>query len=121
MTTPRGAVSFPHFGAFESTKLMRSGTDILGTTQHIERWEADLQMLRSASLTQLRYSVPWHRIEQQRGKYDFSWFDQPMRYMLANKMTPILDPLHHVSFPDWPDQVLQIPSFRQHMRSLSPR
>jgi beta-glucosidase/6-phospho-beta-glucosidase/beta-galactosidase len=111
MKTPRGAARFPHFGAFESTKLIGTGTDILATTQHIERWEADLQMLQSASLTQLRYSVPWHRIERARGEFDFSWFDQPMRYMLANKMTPILDPLHHVSFPDWLDDGFANPEF----------
>jgi beta-glucosidase/6-phospho-beta-glucosidase/beta-galactosidase len=55
---------FPHIGAFESTKLPGIRNDILGTTRHIERWRTDLELLRSASLTQLRYSVPWHRIER---------------------------------------------------------
>ena len=92
---------FPHFGAFESTKLFGCSTDILGTTHHIERWEFDLELLRRAGIAALRYSVPWHRIEHERGVYDFSWFDRPMRYMHSHGMKPILDPLHHVSFPDW--------------------
>src|SRR5436305_1628176 len=95
---------FPHLGAFESTKLGRSGTDILGTTHHIELWQPDLQMLHSASIRQLRYSVPWHRIEQEYGVFDFSWMDGPMQFMYDHGMDPILDPLHHVSFPDWLDQ-----------------
>jgi len=105
------AVRYPHLGAFESTKLMGSGTDILGTTRHIERWEADLQLLQSASLTQLRYSVPWHRIEHEPGMYDFSWLDGPMSHMHAARMTPILDPLHHISFPEWLDDGFANPNF----------
>jgi len=92
---------FPHIGAFESTKLPGSGNDILGTTRHVERWRSDLQLLRSSCLTTLRYSVPWHRIECVPGIFDFSWFDLPMAYMLRYGMEPILDPLHHISFPDW--------------------
>jgi beta-glucosidase/6-phospho-beta-glucosidase/beta-galactosidase len=110
-TLPRAVVEYPHLGAFESTKLIGFGTDILGTTRHIESWEADLRLLQSASVTQLRYSVPWHRIERARGEYDFSWMDGPMSYMQANGMTPILDPLHHVSFPDWLDQGFANPEF----------
>jgi hypothetical protein len=102
---------FPHIGAFESTKLPGSGNDILGTTRHIERWRSDLELLRSASLTQLRYSVPWHRIERVPGVFDFSWFDMPMAYMRINGMEPILDPLHHISFPDWLEHGFANPRF----------
>src|SRR4051794_11417046 len=110
-TLPHAAPKYPHVGAFESTKLSGSGTDILGTTRHIECWEADLQLLRSASITQLRYSVPWHRIECEPGTYDFTWLDGPMAYMQAIGMTPVLDPLHHISYPDWLDRGFADPDF----------
>jgi beta-glucosidase/6-phospho-beta-glucosidase/beta-galactosidase len=84
ITLPRAAAKYPHVGAFESTKLIGSGTDILGTTRHIERWESDLQLLQSASMTQLRYSVPWHRIEREPATFDFTWLDGPMAYIQAN-------------------------------------
>src|SRR4051794_18844420 len=96
---PRPA--FPHFGAFESTKLGDSGTDILGTTHHIERWRHDLELLRSASIRNLRYSVPWHRVEVTPGVYDFTWLDGPMHFLQEHSMSPVLDPLHHISFPNW--------------------
>ena len=92
---------YPHLGAFESTKLSDSGTDILGTTRHIERWRHDLELLRSSGLTSLRYSVPWHRIEKNPGEFDFTWMDGPMSCMRRHGMRPILDPLHHISHPDW--------------------
>jgi beta-glucosidase len=97
----RPEATYSHVGAFESTKLIGSDTDILGTTRHIELWRSDLELLRSSSITRLRYSAPWHRIEREPGRFDFSWFDQPMTYMRDQGLTPILDPLHHVSFPDW--------------------
>src|SRR6188508_1207176 len=104
---------FPHLGAFESTKLIGCSTDILGTTHHIERWEFDLALLRLSGIQDLRYSIPWHRIEQKPGLFDFSWLDRPMGYMYSHGMRPILDPLHHVSFPDWLEQGFANPEFPQ--------
>ena len=90
-----------HLGAFESTKIHGSGLDVLETTFHKMRWQSDLDLLLKANLTELRYPIPWHRIEYTPGEYDFSWIDGPMEYMRRNKMRPIVDPLHHTSFPDW--------------------
>jgi len=90
-----------HLGAFESTKIHGSGRDVLSTTHHIERWHYDLSLLLAAGITELRYPIPWHRIERLHGEYDFRWLDGPMRFMEQNGMRPIVDPLHHTSFPDW--------------------
>ncbi|HYP07466.1 MAG TPA: family 1 glycosylhydrolase [Bryobacteraceae bacterium] len=92
---------FPRLGAFESTKIHGSGEDILGTTRHIDRWRHDLEMLRASGISQLRYSIPWHRIESISGRFDWDWMDGPMAYMRRHGMQPIVDPLHHTSFPDW--------------------
>lgn len=110
---PPGA-SYPHLGAFESTRLVGTGTDVLGTTRHIERWRFDLELLRTAGISELRYSVPWHRIEREPGSFDFSWFDGPMEYLQKHGMRPILDPIHHVSFPDWLDQGFANPDFARY-------
>ena len=93
--------TFPHLGAFEGTKIHGSGQDILGTTRHIERWRHDLALLNEAGVSQLRYSIPWHRIERVAGHFDWYWIDGPMAYIRQRGMQPIVDPLHHTSFPDW--------------------
>lgn len=90
-----------HLGGFESTHIFGSGQDVLGSTKHIEHWRADLERLLTEGITTLRYSAPWHRIEPRPGVYDWSWFDGPMAFLRAHKMQPILDPLHHTSFPAW--------------------
>lgn len=102
---------YPHLGAFESTKIHGTGEDILGTTRHDERWQHDLDLLHGAGVRQLRYSVPWHRIERTPGVFDWSWMDGPMGYLETHGMVPILDPLHHTSFPDWLEDGFANPEF----------
>jgi len=74
---------------------------VLSTTRHTDRWHYDLNLLVTAGITELRYPVPWHRIERQQGTFDFQWLDGPMEFMYRNGMRPIVDPLHHTSFPEW--------------------
>jgi beta-glucosidase/6-phospho-beta-glucosidase/beta-galactosidase len=92
---------FSHIGGFESTQMFGTGEDVLSTTRHIQLWREDLTRLLKAGIRELRYSIPWHRIEKRRGTYDWQWLDQPLRFMEANGMEPIADPLHHTSFPEW--------------------
>jgi beta-glucosidase/6-phospho-beta-glucosidase/beta-galactosidase len=92
---------FTHLGGFESTQMFGTGQDVLGTTRHVELWREDLVRLLRAGIRELRYSIPWHRIEARPGIYDWRWIDQPLRFMEANGMVPIADPLHHTSFPPW--------------------
>ena len=94
-------IKFPYLGAFESTKIHGGGVDVLETTRHIEFWEADLLRLREAGITELRYPIPWHRIESEVGEFDWRWIDGPMRLIRDLGLQPILDPLHHVSIPNW--------------------
>ena len=88
-------------GAFESTKIFGSGLDVLETTRHTEFWEADLRRLHESGIRDLRYPIPWHRIESKQGAFDWRWIDGPLHLMHELGLQPILDPLHHVSIPDW--------------------
>ena len=96
---------------FESTHIFGSGTDVLATTKHYERVEHDLWLARLTGMRELRYSAPWHTIERIRGTYDWAWMDRAMRAMLDLGIDPILDPLHHTSFPDWLEGGFANPDF----------
>ena len=86
---------------FESTHIFGSGKDVLELTRHTELVSEDLKLVDRCSLKQMRYSVPWHRVEEVQGRYNWRWVDRALRSMQDLGIEPILDPLHHTSFPEW--------------------
>jgi beta-glucosidase/6-phospho-beta-glucosidase/beta-galactosidase len=86
---------------FESTHIFGTGKDVLELTGHTENVDQDLRLARKTGMEQLRYSVPWHKVERIPGTYDWAWMDEAMLHMRALGIDPILDPLHHTSFPQW--------------------
>jgi hypothetical protein len=93
---------FPLLTGFESTQIHGSGKDVLDGTRHVERWKYDLDLVKAAGVTTLRYPVPWHRIERRPGRrYDWRWMDAVLGHMQAVGLDPIVDPIHHTSFPHW--------------------
>ena len=86
---------------FESTFMPLHDTDVLRLTRHDERWYDDLELVYEAGLRRLRYPIPWHRIERVRGRYDWHWVDEVLAGMRELGLTPIVDPVHHTSFPRW--------------------
>ncbi|MFL6450178.1 MAG: family 1 glycosylhydrolase [Bryobacteraceae bacterium] len=102
---------YAHLGGFESTLIFGTGQDILETTRHIEQWREDLMMLLQSGIRKLRYSIPWHRIEKSPGRFNWGWMDGPMQFMRDSGLEPILDPLHHTSFPEWLEDGFLHPDF----------
>jgi len=86
---------------FESTHIFGSGKDVLQTTRHAEFYEQDLRLVKQTGLKYLRYSVPWHSIEREKGVYDWRWMDKAVACLREFGIKPIFDPLHHTSFPEW--------------------
>jgi beta-glucosidase/6-phospho-beta-glucosidase/beta-galactosidase len=86
---------------FESTHIFGSGKDVLELTRHTEFFEEDLKLARACGLDLMRYSAPWHSIERTPGVYDWRWLDRALSCMRDLGIEPILDPLHHTSFPEW--------------------
>ncbi len=91
----------PLIGAFESTYMPAHDVDILETSGHVDRWREDLELLRAHGVTRLRYPVRWHRIERRPGHYDWGHTDEVMAYMRSEGFEPIVDLVHHTSYPQW--------------------
>ncbi len=75
--------------------------DILETSGHTYQWREDLALLRSCGVSRLRYPIRWHRIEPAPGEYDWSATDELLGYLQHRGFTPIVDLLHHCSYPRW--------------------
>ncbi|MEO5678741.1 MAG: family 1 glycosylhydrolase [Acidimicrobiales bacterium] len=93
--------AIPFIGGFESTYQPRFDVDVAETTGHADRWRADLDLLAGCGVSLVRYPVRWHRIERQRGVYDWAATDEVLGYTRHIGLQPIVDLLHHTSYPRW--------------------
>ncbi len=98
---PSPHTALPIIGAFESTFMPAHDVDILETSGHVARWRADLELLRAHGVTRLRYPIRWHRIEERPSQYDWRHTDEVMAYMRSEGFEPIVDLVHHTSYPRW--------------------
>jgi beta-glucosidase len=68
---------------------------------HYEHWQTDLALARDLGLKALRWGVPWYRVEPEPGKFDWSWTDQVIPYLVEElKILPVID-LMHYGCPFW--------------------
>jgi beta-glucosidase/6-phospho-beta-glucosidase/beta-galactosidase/glycosyltransferase involved in cell wall biosynthesis len=88
-------------GAFESTYLPAHDVDVTELTGHASRWRSDLDALLGSGVTALRYPLRWHRIEPEPGRFDWSSADPVMEHLRERGAEPILDLIHHTSYPAW--------------------
>jgi beta-glucosidase/6-phospho-beta-glucosidase/beta-galactosidase len=88
-------------GAFESTYLPAHDVDIIESSGHATRWREDLQLLQELGVTRLRYPIRWHRVAPTPDGFDWEHTDEVMAFMRAHAMRPIVDLVHHTSYPAW--------------------
>ena len=74
--------------------------DQLAECHHYDRFKEDLRLTRDLGLRYLRYGLPYHTVNPQRGRYDWSFADEAMGEMRRLGILPILD-LLHFGVPDW--------------------
>jgi beta-glucosidase/6-phospho-beta-glucosidase/beta-galactosidase len=69
-------------------------------TGHYDRWRDDLALIPKLGLGVARYGVPWHRIQPQPDRWDWSWAEGPLERMLELGVDPIVDLIHY-GLPPW--------------------
>jgi beta-glucosidase len=98
-------------GAFESTYLPRHDADIFESTAHDVHWREDLQLLRNCGVTRLRYPIRWHRVEAEEGVFNWQDTDTVLHHLRDNGFSPIVDLVHHTSYPRWLEDGFADPRF----------
>lgn len=74
--------------------------DQLEECGHYENYKKDLGLVKDMGLKVLRYGLPYYKIHQGDGRYDWTFADAAMKEIRKLKITPILD-LLHFGLPDW--------------------
>ena len=98
---PSGGHRIPFLGAFETTYLPAHGVDVAEVTRHDVHWHSDIDRLARTGVRTLRYPLRWHRIEQTPGSFDWSATDEVLEHLRARGLEPIVDLVHHTSYPHW--------------------
>jgi beta-glucosidase/6-phospho-beta-glucosidase/beta-galactosidase len=80
-------------------------------TQHDRHWRDDLRRAKEeAGITNLRYAFPWHVLEREPGKFDWSYSDQRMEEIEKLGINLLLDVMHFGT-PLWLRQSVGDPEF----------
>lgn len=90
-------------GAFETTFLPAHLTDVAELTGHSTVWRSDLAELAATGVTTMRFALRWHRIEENPGEFDWAETDEQMAQLRECGIEPIVDLVHHTSYPAWLD------------------
>ncbi|MCW2603874.1 MAG: hypothetical protein JWN61_2009 [Pseudonocardiales bacterium] len=94
-------LALPMIAAFESTYHPLHGVDVSDINCHSQQWRSDLDAALAAGVRRVRYPISWHRIEREPGWFDFSETDRVLGYFRDNGVDPIVDLVHHTSYPGW--------------------
>lgn len=78
---------------------------------HYTRWREDLALTRELGLQAVRWGVPWYRVEPEPGRFDWSWTDQVLPYIVEELgIVPIMD-LMHYGCPLWLPRAFADPAY----------
>lgn len=68
---------------------------------HYEHWREDLALARAVGAQALRWGVPWYRVQPAQNKFEWSWTDRVLPYLVEELgIVPIID-LMHYGCPFW--------------------
>src|SRR4051794_25153590 len=99
--SPLPGIGSTFIAGFESTLLPEYGVDLFDATDHSRRWQSDLDGVLAAGVQHLRYPLRWQHIEAEPGRFDWSETDRVLEHLRAGGAVPIVDLVHHTSYPAW--------------------
>lgn len=105
-----------HFGVgIEDTFVPQSrpgerAIDEYALTEHYQRYAEDLSLARDAGATFVRWGVPWHRVNPEPGRWDWSWVDRVIDQFSALGIRPVIDLLHYGT-PLWLEDQFAAPDY----------
>jgi beta-glucosidase/6-phospho-beta-glucosidase/beta-galactosidase len=70
-------------------------------TQHYTQWKSDFDLVAETGVRAVRWGIPWYKVQPKPERWEWSWVDAALDYLVNVKgITPILD-LMHYGTPQW--------------------
>lgn len=89
-------------------------------TGHYERWREDIALMREIGVGAARYGIPWHRIQPERGLWEWDFVDRAVDQLLACGVEPIID-LVHYGLPRWIERAYLHPDYSNYVGEYAGR
>jgi beta-glucosidase/6-phospho-beta-glucosidase/beta-galactosidase len=89
-------------------------------TGHYDRWADDLGLLAALGVPAARYGVPWHRIQPEPNRWDWSFADEALGRLLALGVAPQVD-LVHYGVPRWMEGAFLNADYPSHVAEYAGR
>ena len=89
-------------------------------TGHYDRWRHDLGLMASLGVSAARYGVPWHRIQPEKGRWEWQHADEPLERLLEHGISPQVD-LVHYGLPGWLERAYLDPDYPKHVAEYAAR
>src|SRR4051812_38902627 len=103
----------------ECSFLPHINVDQFDWTQHSRYWRDDLKMIREVlGVKSLRYALPWHKIETQRGQFDWAMADERIAYCRELGLELMMDVMHFGT-PTWLPLAVGDPQFPEALESYT--
>lgn len=103
----------------ECSFLPHLGVDQFAWTQHHRFWKDDFRRARDElGVSHLRYAFPWHVLEKERGRFDWSFSDERMEEADRIGLKLMLDVMHFGT-PLWLKQAVGDPEFPEALESFT--
>jgi len=63
---------------------------------HYEHWRKDIGLAAELGLKALRWGIPWYKVEPEPNRFDWSWTDEVIPFIVEElKILPIIDLIHY--------------------------
>ena len=103
----------------ECSFIPHLNVDQFDWTQHNMHWRDDLKRaVDEIGITHLRYALPWHKLEPERGKFDWTMADERIAEMQKLGLEPLMD-IMHFGTPLWLKQAVGDPEFPESLERFA--
>jgi beta-glucosidase/6-phospho-beta-glucosidase/beta-galactosidase len=89
-------------------------------TGHYDQWARDFELMAHLGVRTARYGIPWHRVQPEPDRWDWTWPDRTLNRLLELGINPIVD-LVHYGLPGWMDGAFLNPEFPDRMAEYASR
>ena len=90
-------------------------------TDHYRLWKEDFDRIGTIGLDSVRWGIPWYRVQPEKNKWDWSFTDQVIPYIVQQKKLHLVLDLMHYGVPTWMKQAYLDPDYPQYVEEYTAR